>query len=518
MLTASLALAAALSSGLDADAQGLMKDIGKRAKNATEQRVKTAADRAVQGTLDKAENAVEQSTKAAAAQSQQGAAFGKAENAATSGNAAAAAASGEIFYVSRSGNNRSDGKTPQTAVKNIQKAIDIAPEGSEIRVAEGNYYGLLNVGYIVIDKPISILGGYNSDFTERDILKYKTTIQPDVATNGTIEGRGVIQLKSIVRPGARLLIDGLILDKGYTIGYSLKGEGWPEGVETPMMINEGSKGQGGPDLSNKEVYTKETYFIYFNGDQGKVNTLDVTVRNCTFVNGPNTAICGLLKGSLTVENNVFVNVRTTTMDVRGADPQAMTQVNFRNNTVLFVWSYKKDLASQGFGFRFQPGTCCDIENNIIGLTIFAGLDRTHIDSDKSREAKRHDVVRNNIFFLNRVTDLTIPGGGMLTRVKVEDFDDVEALAEVGGNKSLSDPQLFKGRIDEAYLAAFLNVSYSESTDYNPNSAANTFRQAMGMNMVGTMQSSVSMYANRYPWAKALDVFGAVEGYGAQLPK
>ena len=232
----------------------------------------------------------------------------------------------------------------------------------------------------------------------------------------------------------------------------------------------------------------------------------------------NTTICGLLKGSLTVDNCAFINNRVTTMDVRGPDPNAITKVNFLNNTVLFVWSYTKDLQSQGFGFRFQPGTSCTLENNIIGLTIFAGLDRTHIDSDANREAKRHDAVKNNIFFLNRITDLTIPGGGMLTRVKVEDFDDVEAIAECSGNKSLTDPALFKGKIDEPYLNGFLSVSYKETTSYNPNSAANTFRSAMGMNMTGTMSSSVSMYFNRYPWQKALDVFGAVPGCGAQIPR
>ena len=95
---------------------------------------------------------------------------------------------------------------------------------------------------------------------------------------------------------------------------------------------------------------------------------------------------------------------------------------------------------------------------------------------------------------------------MLTRVKVDDFDDVEAIAESSGNKSLTDPALFKGKIDEAYLNGFLNVSYKETTSYNPNSAANTFRSAMGMNF------------NRYPWKKALDVFGAVPGCGAQIPE
>ena len=298
-------------------------------------------------------------------------------------------ASGPTYYVSRSGSNKNDGLSPSTAVKNIQKAIDLAPDGSEIRVAEGNYFGLLNKGNIIIDKPLVIMGGYNADFSERDVLKYLTTIAPDDNSNGSSQGRGTIQIRSIEKPASTLVIDGFVFNKGNAIGYNLRGEGWPEGVETPFMMREGSKGQGGPNLENKEVYTQETYFIYFDGVAGKVNNLNVFVRNCTFVNGPNTTICGLLKGSLTVDNCAFINNRVTTMDVRGPDPNAITKVNFRNNTVLFVWSYTKDLQSQGFGFRFQPGTSCTLENNIIGLTIFAGLDRTHIDSDANREAKRH---------------------------------------------------------------------------------------------------------------------------------
>lgn len=241
-----------------------------------------------------------------------------------SANVAVPTASGPTYYVSRSGSNKNDGLSPSTAVKNIQKAIDLASDGSEIRVAEGNYFGLLNKGNIIIDKPLVIMGGYNADFTERDVLKYLTTIAPDDNSNGSSQGRGTIQIRSIEKPSSSLVIDGLIFNKGNAIGYNLRGEGWPEGVETPFMMREGSKGQGGPNLENKEVYTQETYFIYFDGVAGKVNNLNVFIRNCTFVNGPNTTICGLLKGSLTVDNCAFINNRVTTMDVRGPDPNAIT--------------------------------------------------------------------------------------------------------------------------------------------------------------------------------------------------
>lgn len=117
--------------------------------------------------------------------------------------------------------------------------------------------------------------------------------------------------------------------------------------------------------------------------------------------------------------------------------------------------------------------------------------------------------------LNKQADLTIPGGGKFMRIWANDFDDVEQLAKVSGNKTLTDPKIFKGVINEAYLNGFLTASYKETTNYDPNSSANQFRQAMGMNMTGTINSSVTMYANRYPWKEALKFFGAMEGYGAQ---
>lgn len=39
-----------------------------------------------------------------------------------------------------------------------------------------------------------------------------------------------------------------------------------------------------------------------------------------------------------------------------------------------------------------------------------------------------------------------------------------------------------------------------------------------MNKVGKMESKVSMYANRYPLEECSKLFGAMEGYGAQMPR
>lgn len=66
------------------------------------------------------------------------------------------------LYVSLStGNNKNDGKTPATALKNIFKALDICEAGDVIHVAEGNYHGKMNCGGLEMKKPVSLICGYS---------------------------------------------------------------------------------------------------------------------------------------------------------------------------------------------------------------------------------------------------------------------------------------------------------------------------------------------------------------------
>ena len=418
----------------------------------------------------------------------------------------------QTLYVSASGSNRNDG-SKEKPFKNIQKAIDVATDGASIYVAEGNYFGLLDKGTINITKPVKIYGGYAPDFSIRDILKYLTTVQPTPESNGSQDGQGTVQIQ-VNKPGSEVLIDGIIFDRGNSISYNPKGEGQPEGVASAMMQPIGVAGLGGPDLTTAGVLTTQTSQIYLDNPQ-----CNITISNCAFINSPNYGIRGNFRaGKIVINNNVFVNSRMAACEIPGSDAQKNVVIEFTYNTILFSWSRLKDMADMGYGYRYMTGADSYVHHNIIGCSTFSGLDRTRVDSNKAKEAQRITTAEHNIFFLNKQTDLTIPGGGMFLRVKAENFEDVEQLAEIEGNKSLTDPAIFKGKINAAYLNGFLAATYKESTDYNPNSAANTFRSAMGMNQVGAMQSSASMFANRYPWKEALQLFGAMNGYGAQQPK
>ena len=422
------------------------------------------------------------------------------------------AASAQTYYVSKStGSNRNDG-SKDAPFKNIQKAIEAVPEGATIYVAEGNYFGTLDKGNIPVTKCVKIYGGYNTDFSERDVLKYRTMVQPNATSNGTASGLGTMIIKTN-NANQEVVIDGLLFDRGNSISYNAKGEGKPEGVDCPMMNPIGTSGKGGANL-DEQVLTTETREIYFDNPTFK----QITIRNCAFVNAPNYGIGGQFRGKALIDNNIFINNRMIACDIWGGDANINMEVEFCHNTVLFTWSRLKDMGDMGYAFRFNNRTDSYVHHNILGCSVFAALDRGRTDTPKDREAMKVTTSEYNMFFLNKRGDLALPGGGMFMMVNCEDFEEVEQLAEIDGCVRLKDPSVLKGKINEAYLNGFINASYKETLSSDPNSPENQFRQAMGMNQTGTMKSSATMFANRYPFEDALKMFGAIKDYGAQLPK
>ena len=423
------------------------------------------------------------------------------------------AATAQTFYVSKStGSNRNDG-SKEAPFKNIQKAIEAVPDGATIYVAEGNYFGTLDKGNIPVTKCVKIYGGYNTDFSERDVLRYRTMVQPSATSNGTASGLGTMIIKTN-NANEEVVIDGLLFDRGNSISYNAKGEGKPDGVESPMMNPIGTAGKGGANFEETSVLTTETREIYFDNPTFK----QITIRNCAFVNAPNYGIGGQFRGKALIDNNVFINNRMIACDIWGGDANVNMVVEFCNNTVLFTWSRLKDMGDMGYAFRFNNRTDSYVHHNILGCSVFAALDRGRTDTPKDREAKKITTSEHNMFFLNKRGDLALPGGGMFMMVNCEDFEEVEQLKEIDGCVRLKDPSVLKGKINEAYLNGFINASYKETLSSDPNSPENQFRQAMGMNQTGTMKSSATMFANRYPFEDALKMFGAISGFGAQMPK
>jgi hypothetical protein len=72
-------------------------------------------------------------------------------------------------------------------------------------------------------------------------------------------------------------------------------------------------------------------------------------------------------------------------------------------------------------------------------------------------------------------------------------------------------------VDKAYLEGYLGARYSEQTSLDRDSPANQWRSALGMDLVGSIQTQVTMFANRCPMEGASAMFGTVPGKGAHRP-
>lgn len=425
-----------------------------------------------------------------------------------------------VLYVSvKRGSNRKDGSI-STPLKDLQKAIDVAPEGAIIRVAEGNYLGSLDQGWVKVDKYVSIVGGYSDDFSQRDPLTFRTTIRPGVEQIMTSGNQGLMDIRVVGKRDGVVLIDGIVFDRGQINRYVAPlydnpVAAAPEGTETGRIVVVGES----PTAPMLQPVGMTSAFQLISGEAEG----NITIRNSLFLNGYHFGIQMAIKGGhLDVYNNVFVANRMAASEVRGGLGQPNTSsIAFHNNTVLFTWSRTKSMEDMGFGFRYMTGIDADVYNNIFGTSNYGALDRSYVDSDKSKEAKRVTSAWNNLFFGNRNGDLVLPsGGGGWTYVLAKNFEDVDQLTQYENNREMNEAEVnaISQKIDTAYLKGFIGITGSQTSSFNPNSSINQFRSALGMNMQGTETVRTSMYGNRYPYEKAFELFGAIDGYGAQAIK
>ncbi len=416
--------------------------------------------------------------------------------------------SAQMFYVSTAGSNRADGSTPQTAQKDLQAMLNYLRDqdinGATIRIAEGNYLGALDAGYIEIYNWVTLEGGWNSSFTDRNPLKYITRIEPTEKQRGTNSAKALIQVNKALddvqatRPKGSLVIDGLCLNLGFENSYL------PDGQLADMT----------PPQINHALFHSDGWIAGH-----------VYIRNCVFANGPYFAIqFGSRRGKVVISNNVFVSNRYAAVRVESADKEGKaSHVIFHHNTIAFSWCRDKNMEDMGYGYECMTKMDCDIKYNIFACNNNAAISRTHVLSgpDKAIEAKRVTDIHHNAFYKNPA-DLQLPpaGGGKWTNVKASQFEDLDAaiIPKVEGNVELPDSDPFVKALDQKFLKAFSELKVSRKSSYDGESDANRLRSVTGKNQRGSETTRVSFYGNRYPLEKALLLFGINPEFGAQIPK
>lgn len=426
----------------------------------------------------------------------------------------------QTFYVSPAGSNRADGTSPATPKKDLQAVLnyiyDHSLDGAEILVAEGNYLGTMDAGYIEIRNYVKIDGGYDPTFSRYNPRKYITRIEPGEAQRPTNGKKGLITISGLDdvsgnRKTGKVIITGFTFNHGYENFYMPADPRDPKNgcpskaFETGRMLDDPTQIEH-PCIKSEQAIAG-----------------DVLIANCIFLNSPYFGIqINSRRGHIEIVNNIFVSNRYGAVRVDGWDKKGTgTQVDFHNNVVAFSWCRDKTMEDMGYGFECMTRVNCRVYHNIFACNNYAAIARTHVLSgpDKVIEAKRETSFMDNAFFLNPADVLLpAPGGGGWTKVKAAQIEDLdESIVKYAqGNFELPEGSPFIQALDPDYLKAFASLKIVRTASYDPQSAGNRLLETFGLNKKGTETNRVTMYGNRYSVEKAIKLFGTINKYGPQL--
>lgn len=273
---------------------------------------------------------------------------------------------GRDWFV-KAGASGGDG-TREKPFRDPFQALDKAEGGDVIHVAGGDYFGKLHSGkWKILIRNLTLLGGYNAEFVERDPWKYPSRflLTEEERAKGTPEG--TVLASDDASDG--LILDGFIFD-GATYNAYLP--------------------SGSLDLRNSPLSPLVTLL----GGRAPI-----TVRNCLFIN----ASCAAISISCpfgVFENNIVLNTSGWSFKLTANGPGPWT---IRNNTILFACD---PTPRAGTGKSSSDGTLFHLTGRAVAAVdsnIFAFADNFGV---RSTIQQQNVSFENNVFAGNLFLHLT----------------------------------------------------------------------------------------------------------------
>ena len=199
-----------------------------------------------------------------------------------------------------------DGKSAESPMPYLWRAIDKATRGDVIHVAQGEYFSKGESGSFLIKVPnLTLVGGYSSDFKTRDPFKFRSVIKQGSNFKGTALGVPKAHITGDMKNDhSGFIIDGFTLDSTSRNGYQ------PDG-----QINLKNSWEGAAVNTRSE---------------------NVKLRNLTILNTCGEGIRGYMIGQGNEISNCFiVNTFYAAITLVAAQPDS--EVLIKNNTIAFNW-------------------------------------------------------------------------------------------------------------------------------------------------------------------------------------
>lgn len=326
------------------------------------------------------------------------------------------------YYVSAS-NGKGKKATREAPARDLGNIINKLEPGDVIHVAEGAYPGRGKNGQYKIEIPVSIIGGYNNDFSARDPWgAHKTVFIGDNMSRNFVNGpRVLIELHLKYQQAAgpapinNVVLDGIIVDNGSRNQYL------------------GDKG-----LKIKRSATPSEGKYQTPGSPGIKITLgkycNASVQNCAVMNCAVESTDGALSVSggknskILIRNNLIINNTGNGIfpgslwkpPTRTPDLNLIPNFRIENNTVLFCWKPGPIDDYSGCSLMVDDYTVVIAKHNVFAFNDIYGVDNI-------RKASRLDLIEN-IITANKKADYKDYNMEML-------LDDIEDEANYLGEDS-----------------------------------------------------------------------------------
>jgi hypothetical protein len=386
---------------------------------------------------------------------------------------------------------KSGNGTKENPYGKVADAVDMGVyAGDVIHVAEGVYYGKGAGGkWIIRANNITVVGGYNKDFSERDPWKYQSILVQGMQEGALEEARKREHDKKW----------GLSLEftkASYNGQAMIQGEGNHSNTIIDGFIIDG--------------YTRQTYKS--NGDLktdiGPItsplisfNSPGCKVRNCVILNSGGPGVRLIASGKkddpaswAEVSNCIIINTLMQAIDFRVGD---MSENNpdggcalIKDNTIAFVWSW----LGEGYGILIGRQTRLTIDSNIIVFATDYALNNG-FGNDKAS-------LINNCFFNNKGgTYRFFAEKDKLTVVEDDPtkFQGTPArkmyyLSVNSKDNYIKDPQF---KVDPQFFDKFTNQIKSEGGGKVVWDDVNKWRSSMGLPLQGSQGTGNKNFAPIY---------------------
>ncbi len=388
------------------------------------------------------------------------------------------------YYVKAGASGR--GNSPADAYDEVWKALEKAVRGDVVHVAQGIYNGKGGAGHFIIKVPnLTLVGGYNDDFTLRDPFKYKTILERSRDYKGDWTG-----LPEAIVAGdqhedhSNFILDGFVLD-----------------------------GESRNSYTNDVVATKAPTY---QGMCVQTNSPDTKIRNCILINPVGDGIYCTWQGQNNeITNNFIVNTFYSAIETRSAQPDSTILI--KNNTIVFGWSYPSKGGAIGI-FVGRLGTTIMDSNLIAFLQTEAGEDGMGVKNTFGNDTT---VMKNNVFFscvggfykymdINKAS-LIVWKASEFDELNDEEYTSDYMLAESGGNRE-ADPGI---KPDRDFATKFANFVGSEPGKLNMD-LMNQWRRSVGLPLQADPGSARQNYGFAYPRdAVVPNLVSTIPGVGAR---